>query len=116
MSFTLATIVRESAAETPDKPAVILDDIHVTYAQLDTASDRADWGARALGREPGQAGGVMLPNIPQFLVAYFGILKAGGVMVPMNVLLKGPEVAHYLRDSGATALVVWDGAAAEAAK
>jgi long-chain acyl-CoA synthetase len=116
MSFNLATIVRESAAETPDKPAVILDDIHVTYAQLDAASDRAAWGLRAMGLQPGQAVGVMLPNIPQFLVAYFGILKAGGVMVPMNVLLKGPEVAHYLRDSGARALVAWDGVAADAAR
>ena len=42
---------------------------------------------------------LQLPNIPQFLIAYFGILKAGGVVVPMNVLLKAPEVAFYLGDS-----------------
>ena len=116
MSFNLATIVREAAAETPDKPAVILDDVRVTYAQLDAASDQAAWGLRAAGLEPGQAVGLMMPNIPQFVVAYFGILKAGGVMVPMNVLLKAPEVAHYLRDSGARAIIVWDAVAAEAAK
>ena len=116
MSFNLACMLRETAATAPDKPAVILDDFRLTYAQLDGASDRAAAGLRAAGLTRGQAVGVMLPNIPQFLIAYFGILKAGGVMVPMNVLLKAPEVAHQLRDSGAVALVVWDGMAAEAAR
>ncbi|HET9050441.1 MAG TPA: long-chain fatty acid--CoA ligase [Candidatus Dormibacteraeota bacterium] len=116
MSFNLACIVREGAAATPDKAAVILDGVRVTYAELDLLSDLAARGLRRIGVGPGDAVGVMLPNIPQFLMAYFGILKAGAVMVPLNVLLKAPEVAFALRDSGAKALVVWDGVAAEAAK
>jgi long-chain acyl-CoA synthetase len=116
MSFNLATICREAAMETPDKPALILDDVRVTYAQLDAASDQVAAGLRAKGIGRGDTVGLQLPNIPQFVITYFGILKAGAAMVPMNVLLKAPEVAHYLRDSGAKALVTWDGVAAEAAK
>ena len=50
----------------------------------------------------------MLPNVPAFPVAYYGILRAGGVVVPMNVLLKGREVDYYLGDSGAEQVFVWD--------
>ena len=59
---------------------------------------------------------MQLPNIPQFLVSYFGILKAGGVVVPLNVLLKAPEVEYHLRDSGARLLMGWAGVLGEAAK
>ena len=51
----------------------------------------------------------MLPNVPYFAVVYYGILRAGGVVVPMNVLLKGREVAFYLKDSGAKILFAWHG-------
>ena len=59
---------------------------------------------------------LQLPNIPQFLIAYFGILKAGAVAVPMNVLLKAPEVAFHLGDSRAKVLITWEGVLGEAAK
>jgi long-chain acyl-CoA synthetase len=59
--------------------------------------------------------GVMLPNIPQFAAVYYGVLRAGGVVVPMNPLLKAREVAYYLGDSGARIAFAWEGAAAEAA-
>lgn len=114
--FNLATILRESAIATPNKTAVIFDDVRLSYAELDALSDRFAAGLRALGVEPQEAVGLQLPNLPHFLIAYFGILKAGCVVVPMNVLLKAPEVAHYLRDSAARLLVTWDGIAAEAAR
>src|SRR5437588_744503 len=56
----------------------------------------------------------MLPNVPYFPVCYYGILRAGGVVVPMNVLLKRREVAFYLRDSGARLLFAWEGFAQDA--
>ena len=49
----------------------------------------------------------MLPNVPEFAIAYYGVLRAGGVVVPMNVLLKRREVAFYLGDSGAKLLLAW---------
>ena len=56
----------------------------------------------------------MLPNVPEFAVVYYGVLRAGGVVVPMNPLLKAREVAYYLGDSGAPVIFAWHGAAAEA--
>ena len=75
----------------PDKPALLFDGGRVSYAELDALSDRFADGLRAAGIGPGDAVGLQLPNIPQFVVAYFGILKAGCVVVPMNVLLKAPR-------------------------
>jgi len=57
----------------------------------------------------------MLPNVPYFPIAYYGVLRAGGVVVPMNVLLKGREVGFYLEDPGAKILIAW-GDFAEAAE
>ncbi len=57
----------------------------------------------------------MLPNVPEFPVAYYGVLRASGVVVPMNVLLKRREIAFYLEDSGAKLLLAWHGFAEEAA-
>ena len=56
----------------------------------------------------------MLPNVPHFAVCYYGVLRAGGVVVPMNVLLKRREVAFYLGDSGAKLLFAWHGFAEDA--
>ena len=56
----------------------------------------------------------MLPNVPEFPIAYYGVLRAGGVVVPMNVLLKRREIAFYLEDSGAKLLLAWHGFGEEA--
>jgi long-chain acyl-CoA synthetase len=114
--FNLAVILRESASATPDRPVAYFDGGHMTYGQLDAMSDRFAAGLIDRGVAPGDPVGLQLPNVPQFLVAYFGILKAGAVVVPMNVLLKADEVAHQLSDSGARALVTWVGVWDEASK
>ena len=116
MTFNLATILRESARQHPDKPVVLFDGGRMTYAELDALSDRFASGLRRQGIKPGEAVAVQLPNIPEFLVAYFGILKAGSVIVPLNILLKAPEIAYQLADAGARAFVVWARVADEAAK
>jgi len=118
--FNLAVTLRESARRTPDKPAVIWDGGQLTYAEIDSLSDVAAAGLRARGISPGDTVGLQLPNIPQFVISYFGILKAGGVVVPMNVLLRAPEIAFYLSDSQAKILITFsmflDQAAAGAAE
>ncbi len=73
-------------------------------------------GLAAVGVAPGDKVGLQLPNIPQFVIAYFGILKVGGVVVPMNVLLKAPEVEFQLRDSGARILITFSAFLSESAK
>jgi long-chain acyl-CoA synthetase len=107
MSSNLASILTETAQRHGDRPALKLDDAVVTYAQLDEGSARLAGLLKAKGLQPGDRVGIMLPNVPYFGVAYYGILRAGGVVVPMNVLLKGREVAYYLEDPGAKLLLAW---------
>ena len=116
MDFNLAVMLRESARRAPAKTAVILGDATLSYAQLDELSDRVAASLGAAGLAPGDRVGLQLPNIPQFVIAYFGILKAGGVVVPMNVLLKAPEIAFQLENSGARTLITYGGFVDEAAK
>jgi long-chain acyl-CoA synthetase len=116
MSLNLAVILEESAKKNPGKVAVILDDFKLTYAQLDALSSQVANAIQAAGIKPGERIGLMLPNIPQFPVIYYGILKAGCVVVPMNVLLKAPEVAFYLGDSEASAFFYFEMFADEAQK
>ena len=82
------------------RPAIRLGEVELSYAELDDRSARLATLLREQGVEPGDRVGVMLPNVPEFPVAYYGVLRAGGVVVPMNVLLKRREIAFYLEDSG----------------
>src|SRR6266702_2498477 len=116
MSFNLAVILSEAAHATPDRPVAVFTEGQVTYRQLDQASDRLAASLAAIGVKPGDSVALQLPNIPQFLISYFGILKAGGIVVPLNVMLRAPEVAFHLGDSGARVLITWEGVLAEAAK
>jgi len=114
MGLNLASIVTESAASVPDNPAIRLGETELTYAALDNLSARMATLLVERGMRPGDRVGVMLPNVPQFPVAYYGVLRAGGIVVPMNVLLKRREIAFYLEDSGAKLLLAWHGFAEEA--
>jgi long-chain acyl-CoA synthetase len=116
MDFNLAVMLRESARRAPAKTAVILGDATLSYAQLDELSDKLAANLTGAGLAIGDRVGLQLPNIPQFVIAYFGILKAGGVVVPMNVLLKAPEIAFQLENSGARTLITYGGFIDEAAK
>src|SRR5664280_2931984 len=116
MSFNLAIMLRESALERPDKTAIIAGGTTISYAELDALSGRFAASLLAAGYPRGASIGVQLPNVPQFLIVYFGILKAGMTMVPLNPLLMAPEVSYHLQDSDAVGLVTWEGFAAEAAK
>jgi long-chain acyl-CoA synthetase len=102
VEFNLAVILQESARRAPDKVAVILDDVRLTYAELDALSDRVAVNLAEAGVAPGDAVGLQLPNVTEFVTAYFGILKAGGVVVPMNVLLKAPELRLLSRQLQST--------------
>ena len=107
MSENLASFVTDSAEKFGDRPALKLDDTVVNYALLNEGSARVAKLLKDKGLERGDRVGIMLPNVPYFALAYYGVLRAGGVVVPMNVLLKGREVAFYLEDSGAGLLFAW---------
>jgi long-chain acyl-CoA synthetase len=114
MGLNLASIVTESAAREPQRPAVRLGDTELTYADLDERSARLATLLHEQGLQSGDRVGVMLPNVLDFPIAYYGVLRAGCVVVPMNVLLKRREIAFYLEDSGSKLLLAWHGFAAEA--
>ncbi|MFD5398638.1 AMP-binding protein [Streptomyces sp. NPDC127097] len=84
MTFNLATALRESRLSHPGKPLCLLGDVTVTYDRADEASGRIAATLRRLGLRRGAKVAVQLPNVPQFLFTYYGILKAGLVMVPLN--------------------------------
>ncbi len=105
--MNLASILTESAQRDPDHTAIKLDDVELTYAELDAATQRVAGLLRDRGVQAGDRVGLMLPNVPYFPVCYYGILRAGAVVVPMNVLLRRREVAFYLRDPEAKLLFAW---------
>ncbi len=109
MGLNLASLLTESAGRTPEAPAIRLGGVELSYGELDERSARLATLLSERGFEPGDRVGVMLPNVPEFPVAYYGVLRAGGVVVPMNVLLKRREIAFYLEDSGAKLLLAWHG-------
>ena len=115
MSFNLATMLRESAKSHPGKPCFHAGEQTVSYAQLEELSGRIAANLRATGLVRGDKVAVQLPNVPEFLLAYFGILKAGLVMVPLNPLLKAAEITHQLTDSQARLLITSDACLPEAA-
>ncbi|WP_336670472.1 long-chain-fatty-acid--CoA ligase [Tsukamurella sp. USMM236] len=108
MSFNLATMLRESASSTPDAPLLFFGDREISYSQLDEPSGRLAASLLARGLVPGDKVAVQLPNLPEFVVAYFGILKAGLTMVPLNPLFTAPEIGYHLGDSDAKLLVASD--------
>jgi long-chain acyl-CoA synthetase len=114
MGLNLASLLTESAERAPSSPAIRLGEVELSYGELDERSARLATLLREKGLEPGDRVGVMLPNVPDFPVAYYGVLRAGCVVVPMNVLLKRREIAFYLEDSGAKLLLAWHGFAGEA--
>ncbi|MDQ3643949.1 MAG: long-chain fatty acid--CoA ligase [Actinomycetota bacterium] len=116
MSDNLAKILTAAAEQSADGIAVKLDDTEVSYGMLDEGGARVAGLLKEKGVDPGDRVGVMLPNVPYFPIVYYGVLRAGGVVVPMNVLLKGREVGFYLEDPGAEVLIAWDGFAEAAEK
>ncbi len=112
----LSSLLDQAAADHPDRPAIKMDDLVLSYAQLREAAGRMSALLASLGVEPGDRVGIMLPNVPAFPIVFYGALAADAIVVPMNPLLKGREVAYYLGDSGAKALIAWHQFAGEAAK
>ena len=113
-AVNLASNVVRSASTHADRDALRLGDSTVSYRQLDQDSAHVAGLLRDRGMRPGDRVGIMLPNTPEFGLVYQSVLRAGGVVVPMNPLLKAREVAYYLSDSGARLMFGWHAMADEA--
>jgi long-chain acyl-CoA synthetase len=106
--MNLAQTILDAGQEDPDHIAVKLDDAELSYKLLDGATAHMVGLLREHGVKPGDRVGIMLPNVPYFPVCYYGILRAGAIVVPMNVLLKKREVGYYLSDPEAKLLIASD--------
>jgi len=105
----LAVLLEDSAQAHPDRDAVVLGDTRLTYAQVDGAANQVANLLVSRGIEPGDKVALSCANLPYFTIVYYGILKAGATVVPLNILLKGREVAYHLEDSDAKAYFCFQG-------
>ena len=107
--YNLAVVLEDSARTVPDRPALVLGETSLTYAQVDAAANRVAHLLVSLGVEPGDRVALSCPNLPQFPIVYYGILKAGAVVVPLNVLNKSREVTYYLEDAEVSVVLAFEG-------
>lgn len=102
----LHEFVRESAGAFPSQPAMIFKGTKITYRQLDELTDAVARGLVANGFQKGDRAVIYMPNTPQFVISYFGILKAGGIVIATNPLYSERELRHQLADCGAETVLV----------
>ncbi len=114
MWFNVALVLEETARRQPNRTAVIFGDTKLSYAELNAAANQMANVLCSLGIRRGDKVGLMLPNRPEFVIAFHGILKMGGVVVPLHVLLKAEEIRRIVQDSDAVALLAWQSCAGDA--
>ena len=112
--LNLSTLLESSASDRPDRPAIVQGDRRITYAELAAGARRFAGALSRAGVRRGDRVALLLPNVPDFPIAYYGTLASGATVVPLNVQLKGREIAYYLNDSKARVLVAFEGFSAEA--
>ncbi len=101
----LYSLIDDAAARFPDRPAIDFLDRVYSFRQLAELVNRAAAGFQAIGVGKGVHVGLFLPNCPQFVIAYFGILKAGGTVVNYSPLYSESELEHQIADSETTIMV-----------
>ena len=107
--LNLAMVLEDSARNYPQRDALVLGDTRLTYRQVDAAANQVANLIESLGVAPGDKVALSCPNLPWFATIYYGILKAGAVVVPLNILLKAREVAYHLADSDAKVHFCFEG-------
>ena len=108
-TLNLGSVLDQQLIRGPARTAVVWNDIRLSYAQLSAMASQVAGGLRTMGIRPGDHVALLCPNLPYFPAAYFGILKAGAVVVPLNVLLRPREIAYHLRDSDSKAVLCFEG-------
>ncbi|WP_353507575.1 long-chain fatty acid--CoA ligase [Intrasporangium sp.] len=107
--LNLSVLLEDSAHRHPDRDAVVLGDVRLDYRTVNARANQVANLLVARGIRPGDKVALSCPNLPDFPAVYYGILKAGAVVVPLNVLLKGREIAYHLDDSDARAYLCFEG-------
>jgi long-chain acyl-CoA synthetase len=107
--LNLSIVLEDSARVTPDRTAVVFGDMRLPYSLVNTVANQVAnlLAARGIGR--GDKVAIACPNLPYFPFVYYGILKAGATVVPLNVLLQAKEIAYHLDDSDSKAFFCFEG-------
>ncbi len=103
--MNLGRMLEESARRYPSRTACIFEDKPLSYYKLNEIASRLAHGLLRLGIVKGDRVAIMLPNSPWFFISYFGVIKAGASVVPINTMFKDEEAKHILRDSQARAII-----------
>ena len=98
--------LEESARKFPNSPCTIFKGATITFKEMNSLTDRLAAAVTGLGVKKGDRVGIFMPNTPQFVMVYFGILKAGGVVVATNPMYTPPEIEHQANDSGVEVMFV----------
>ena len=108
-TLNLASVIEHHARLTPDIEAVIWNEMRFTYGQLNGLANRVANALKEMGIGCGDKVGLLCPNLPFFPIVYYGILKSGAAVVPMNILFQPREIVYHLSDSDSKALFVFEG-------
>ena len=108
-TLNLASIVSHHASLSPKKEAIVWNDVRMTYGELEAMTNKVANALVEMGIKPGDKVALNCPNLPYFPIVYYGILKAGAVVVPICVLFTPREIEYHLRDSDAKAVFVFEG-------
>ncbi len=108
MSLNLVTLLKEGAKAHPERPALVSGDKILSYGMVLDHAERFSAALAKLGVQRGQVIALLLPNVPHFSIVYFGAHARGCAVAPLNVLLTAEEIAYYLEDSEAVAIVAWE--------
>jgi len=107
-TLNLASIIEQHAQLTPDKEAIVWDDARLSYGKLNALSNQVANALVEIGIGHNDKVALVCPNLPFFPIIYYGIMKAGAVVVPLNVLFKAREFAYHLKDSDAKVVFVFE--------
>ena len=107
--LNLAMLLEDSAREVPERTAVVCEETRLSYAELNAATSQVAHGLVQAGIQKGDTVALSCQDVPSFVIAYYGILKAGAAVLPLNVLLKTREIAYHLTDGDAKAYFCQEG-------
>src|SRR5882724_9964495 len=107
--LNLASVISHHARLAPGKEAIVWGDVRMTFGELDKLSNRVANALVEMGVGHGDKVALCCPNLPFFPIVYYGIMKAGAAVVPLNVLFKPREIAYHLSDSDSKAVFVFEG-------
>jgi len=108
-TLNLASVISHHARQTPQKEAIVWNDVRMTYSELDELSNRVANALVEMGIGHDDKVALVCPNLPYFPIVYYGIMKVGAVVVPLNCLFKPREFVYHLADSDAKAVFVFEG-------